>query len=90
MKRKANESDSKSESSEEEKEESPVSLNSDDEEYQGSETPFDPSQPETPPYQVNRPTTRSTPKKKPSRSKHKVAWKPEQGSGSKTYKRRRG
>ena len=90
MKRKADKSDSESESSEEEEEEPPVSLNSDDEEYQGSETPSDPGQPETPLYQVNRPTTRSTPKKKPSRSKRKAARKPEQGSGSKTYKRRRG
>ena len=89
-KRKADESDSESESSEEEEEEPSVSLDSDDEEYQGSETPSDPGQPETPPYQVNRPTTRSTPKKKPSCSKHKAAWKPEQGSGSKMYKRRRG
>ena len=83
-KRKAGELESESESSEEEEEEPPVSLDSDDEEYQGSETPSDPDQPETPPYQVNRPTTRSTPKKKPSRSKRKAARKPEQGSGSKT------
>ena len=90
MKRKADESESESESSEEEEEEPPVSLDSDDEEYQGSEIPSDSGQPETPLYQVNRPTTRSTPKKKPSRSKRKAARKPEQGSGSKTYKRRRG
>ena len=89
-KKKADESDSESESSEEEEEESPVSLNSDDEEYHGSETPSDPGQPEMPPYQVNQPTTQSTPKKKPSRSERKAAQKPEQGSGSKTYKRRRG
>ena len=87
---KRDESESESESSEEEEEEPLVSLDSDDEEYQGSEIPSDPSQPETPPYQVNRPTTRSTPKKKPSRSKCKAARKLEQGSGSKTYKRRRG
>ena len=86
-KRKADESDSESESSEEEEEESPVSLDSDDEEYQGSETPSNPDQLETPPYQVNRPTTRSTSKKKPSRSKRKAARKPQQGSGNKTYKR---
>ena len=89
-KRKANESKSKSESSEKEEEEPPISLDSDDEEYQGSEIPSDPGQPEMPPYQVNRPTTRSIPKKKPSRSKRKAARKPDQGSGSKTYKRRRG
>ena len=89
-KRKADESESESESSEEEEEEPLVSLNCDDEEYQGSKTPSDPGQPETPLYQVNRPTTQSTPKKKPSRSKRKAARKPKQGSGSKTYKRRRG
>ena len=89
-KRKADESESESESSEEEEEEPPLSFDSDDEEYQGSEIPSDPGQPEMPPYQVNRPTTRSTAKKKPSRSKRKAARKPEQGSGSKTYKRRRG
>ena len=90
MKRKADKSESESESFEEEEEEPPVSFDSDDEEYQGSETPSDPGQLETPLYQVNRPTTQSTPKKKPSRSKRKAAQKPEQGSSSKTYKRRRG
>ena len=89
-KRKADESDSESKRSEEEEEESPVSLDSNDEEYQGSDTPSDPGQPEMPPYQVNRPTIRSTPKKKSSRSKRKVVQKQEQGSGSRTYKRRRG
>ena len=52
-KRKADESVSESGSSEEEEEESPASLDSDDEEYQGSDTPSDPGRPETPPYQVN-------------------------------------
>ena len=89
-KRKADESESESKSSEEEEEEPPVSLDSDDEEYQGSETSSDLGQPEMPLYQVNRPTTWSTPKKKPSRSQRKAARKPKQGSGSKTYKRRRG
>ena len=89
-KRKANESKSESESSEEEEEEPPISLDSNDKEYQGSKIPSNLGQPETPPYQVNRPTTRSTPKKKPSRSKRKATLKPEQGSGNKTYKRRRG
>ena len=89
-KRKADESDSESESSEEEEEESPVSLDSDKEEYQGSNTPSDPGQPEMPPFQINRPTTWSTPKKKSSRSKRKAAQKQEQGSGYRTYKRRRG
>ena len=90
MKRKADKSDSESKRSEEEEEESPVSLDSDDEEYQGSDTPSDPGEPETPPYQVNWPTTQSMPKKKSSRSKCKAVRKQEQGSGSRTYKRRRG
>ena len=72
-KRKADEAESESNSSEEEEEESPISLDSDEEEYQGSETPSNPSKPEMPPYQVNQPTTRSTPRKKSSRSKRKVA-----------------
>ena len=54
-KRKADKSVSESGSSEEEEEESLISLDSDEEEYQGSETPSDPRKPETPPYQVNRP-----------------------------------
>ena len=89
-KRKADESVSESGSSEEEKEESPISLDSDKEEYQGSDTPYDPGKPETPPYQVNRPITRSTPRKKSFRSKRKAVQKQEQGSSSRTYKRRRG
>ena len=88
-KRKANEPESESNSSEEEEEESPISLDSDEEEYQGSETPSDPGKPETPPYQVNRPTTRLTPRKKSSRSKHKAAQKKKQVSSSRIYKRRR-
>ena len=74
-KRKADESVSESDSSEEEEEESPISLDSDDEEYQGSDTPSDPGQPETPPFQINRPTTRSRPKKKSFRSKRKAVQK---------------
>ena len=89
-KRRADEEESKSSSSEEE-EESPISLNSDEEEYKGSETLSDPGRPETPPYQVNRPVTRSTPRKKSFRSKQKAAQQKEQGgSSSKTYKRRKG
>ena len=45
-KRKADESVSESDSSEEEEEESLVSLDSNDEEYQGSDTPSDPGKPE--------------------------------------------
>ena len=89
-KRRADEEESESNSSEEEGE-SPISLSSDKEEYEGSETPSHPGKPETPPYQVNRPVTRSTPKKKSSRSKRKAAQQKEQGgSSSKTYKRRKG
>ena len=75
-KRKADEEKSESSSLEEE-EESPISFDSDKEEYQGSDTPSDPGKPETPPYQVNWPTTRSTPRKKSSRSKRKAAQKKE-------------
>ena len=71
-KRRTDEKESESSSSEEEGE-SPISLSSDEEEYEGSETPSDPGIPETPPYQVNRPVTRSTPRKKSSRSKRKAA-----------------
>ena len=89
-KRKADEEESESSSSEEEGE-SPISLSSDEEEYDGSKTPSDPGKPETPPYQVNRPVIRSTPRKKSSRSKRKAAQQKEQGgSSSKTYKRRKG
>ena len=68
-KRKADKSVSESRSFEEEEEESPVSLDFDNEEYQGSDTPSDPGKPKTPPFQINQPTTRSTPKKKSSRPK---------------------
>ena len=89
-KRRADEEESESSNSEEEGE-SPISLSSDEDEYDGSEPPSDPGKPETPPYQVNRPVTRSTPKKKSSRSKRKAAQPKEQGgSSSKTYKRRKG
>ena len=88
-KRKADEPESESSSSEEEEEEPPISLDSNEEEYQGFKTPSDPGKPETSPYQVNRPTTRSTPRKKSSRSKRKAAQKKEMASSSKIYKRRR-
>ena len=90
MKRKADESESESDNSEEEEEESPISLDSNEEEYKGSETPSDPGKTEMPPYQVKRPTTQLMPKKKSPRSKRKAVRKQEQGSGSRTYKRRRG
>ena len=89
-KRRADEEESESSSLEEEGE-SPIFLSLDEEEYDGSETPSNPGKSETPPYQVNRPVTRSTPRKKFSRSKRKVAQQKEQGgSSSKTYKRRKG
>ena len=89
-KRKAKDLVSESDSSEEEEEELPASLDSDDEEYQDSDTSSNPGEPEMPPFQINRPTTRSTPKKKTSRPKHKAVRKQEKGSTSRTYKRRRG
>ena len=89
-KRRADEEESESSSSEEEGE-SPITLSSDEEEYEGSDTPSDPGRPQTPPYQVNRPVTQSTPTKRSSRSKRKAAQQKEQGgSSSKLYKRRRG
>ena len=71
-KRRADEEESKSNSLEEEGE-SPISLSSDKEKYDGSETPSDQGKLETPPYQVNRPVTRSMPRKKSSHSKRKAA-----------------
>ena len=71
-KRRADEEESESNSSEEEGE-SPISLSSDEEEYDGSESPSDPGKPETPPYQVNRPVTWSIPRKKSSPLKRKAA-----------------
>ena len=89
-KRRADEEQSDSSSSEEE-EESPIFLDSDEEEYGDSDTRSDPGRPETPLYQINRPVTRSTARKKSSRSKHKAGQQNEQGgSSSKTYKRRKG
>ena len=73
MKRKADDVESESSSSEEEEEESLISLDSDKEEYRGSDTPSDLGRPGTPPYQVNRPVTQSTPRKKSSHSKRKAA-----------------
>ena len=91
-KRKAEESISESGSSEEEEEDEPISFDSDDEEYQGSETPSQSNpvdEPETPSFKINRPTTWSTPKKSSARPKCKAARKQETGSRSKTKKRRR-
>ena len=89
-KRRADEEESSSSSSEDE-EESPISLDSDEEECGDSDTPFDPGRPETPPYGINRPVIRSTPKKKSTWSKRKKDQQKEQGgSSSKMYKRRRG
>ena len=70
MKRRADEEESSSSSSKEE-EELPISLDSDEEECGDSNTPLDPGRPETPLYQVNRPVTWSTPRKKSTRSKRK-------------------
>ena len=91
-KRKAEESSNESGSSEEEEEDEPIFLDSDEEEYHGSETPSqsDPiDEPKTPPFKINRPTTRSMPKKPAACPKRKAARKQEMGSGSRTKKRRR-
>ena len=91
-KRKAKESISESGSSEEEEQEDPVSLDSNDEEYQGSKTPSqsDPvDESETPAFKIHRPTTRSTLKKPTACPKRKAAQKQEIGNGSKTRKMRR-
>ena len=72
------ESVSESGSSKEEEEDEPISLDSDKEEYQGSETPSqsDPvDELETPLFEINRPTTRSTPKEPAARPKRKAARK---------------
>ena len=79
-KRRAEESVSESRSSteEEEEEKDPISLSSDDKEYQGSETPFqsDPvDEPKTPPFKINRPTIRSTPRKSIAPLKRKATCK---------------
>ena len=60
-----------SSSSSEDEEESPISLDSDEEECGDSDTPSNPGRPETPPYRVNRPVIQSTPKKKSTQSKRK-------------------
>ena len=88
-KRKAEESISKFGSSEEEEEE-PISLDSDDDEYQGSETPSQSDlvdEPEMPPFKINCPATWSTPAKPTTRPKRKVARKQATGNGSKKRKR---
>ena len=84
-KRRAEELVSESESSEEE---DPISLNSDEEEYQGLDTPFDPvDEPKTPSFHINRPTTRSTPKGPTTRPKRKATRKK---PAEEAMKRRRG
>ena len=75
MKRKAEESVSKSGSSEEEEEDYLISLSSNDEEYQESATPSqsDPvDEPETPPFKMNPSTTRSKPEISTACSKRKA------------------
>ena len=76
MKRRAEDLVSESSSSKEEEDDEPISLDFDEEEYQGSETPSQ-SNPndelETPPFKINQPTTRSMPKKPAARPKRKAA-----------------
>ena len=86
-------SGSGSSAEEEEEEEDLISLSSDEEEYQGSETPSqsDPiDEPETLPFKINRPTTRSTPGRPTTRPKRKATRKQSIGTRSHTKKRRRG
>ena len=87
-KRRVEELVSKFRSSEEEEKEDPISLSSDEEEYQGSDTPSSPvDELETLPFHINRPTTRLTPKGPIAHPKHKVIRKRSIGD---TRKRRRG
>ena len=76
-KRRAKESISESGSSEEkEEEEDPISLTSDEEEYQGSDTPSDMvDKPKTPPFHINRPTTRLMPRGPTTHPKRKAVRK---------------
>ena len=69
-KRRADEEESSSSSSED-KEESPISLDSDEEECGDFDTPSNPGRSETPPYWINRPVTQSTSTKKSTQSKRK-------------------
>ena len=73
-KKRAEDSVSESGSSEEEEEEdNPIFLSSNKEEYQGSETPSDPvDESETLSFQMNRPTTRSTPGRPTTHPKRKA------------------
>ena len=92
-KRRAEELASKFGSSAEEEEEDLVTLNSNDKEYRGSETPSQSNlvdELETPPFKMNRPATRSTPKKPTARPKHKATQNQSTGPSSKTRKKRRG
>ena len=88
-KRRAEELISKSGSSEEEEEEEdPISFSSDEEEYQGLDTVSDPiDELETPPFHINRPTTRSMPGGPTTCPKRKAVCKKLVGD---TRKRRRG
>ena len=74
IKRRAEESISESGSLEqEEEEEDPISLSSDEEEYQGSDIPTDlVDEPETPPFHINQPTTPSTPRGPTAHPKRKA------------------
>ena len=77
-KRKVEESISEFGSSEEEEEDEQISLDFNNEEYHGSETPAlsDPvDKPEMPPFKINRPTTWSTPKKSSTRPNRKATRK---------------
>ena len=93
-KRRAEESTSESgSSSEEEEDEYSITLSSDDEVYMGLETPSqsDPvDELEILPFKINRPTTRSTPKRSTARSKQKATRNKPKGPSSNTRKKLRG
>ena len=93
-KRRAEELVSESRSSlEDEEDEDPVTLSSDEEEYMGSETPSQSNpveDPESPPFKINQLATRSTPGKPTAQPKRKtIQYKPE-GPNSGTRKKHRG
>ena len=78
---------------EEEEEEDPISLSSDEEEYQGSESPSQSDlvdEPETPPFKINQPTTHSMSKRPTTQFKCKATCKQLTGVGSDMRKRHRG
>ena len=80
-------------SSEDEEEEDPITLSSNEEEYEGSETPshsdpIDDSKP--PPFEIRQPTIRSLPRRPTARPKRKATPNKPEGPSSGTKKKHRG